>query len=295
MRKISTRSLLVLLVLVSTATTLFFGFRAHQLQTKLKSTEAAKLQVEEKIAMQEQLRDIDSVLICGGYQEALSAYEAKSTEVGITEDASIEMRVALVKELLRLQYENRMAGLREAESGGNDSVHMLPKELAFEVQSRADSLSFALEKARVQLQCLRRQLAEKSFGEYLTFTNNKGSRMHYVGQVKHGKANGYGVALLNTGSRYVGEWKDSRRHGEGTYYWPDGEYYQGTFKDDKRNGEGTYYWPNGEKYVGHWKDNQRSGEGIFYGKDGKVIADGIWKDDKLAVLDDKRASRQDSK
>lgn len=252
------------------------------------------MQAEEKMAMQEQLKDIDAVLLKGEYQQALSAYEAKSTEVEIAEDAGIEMRVALVKELLRLQYENRLGRFREEQTAENDPVQ-IPQELAFEEQSRADSLSFALEKARVQLQCLRRQLAEKSFGEYLTFTNNTGSRMHYVGQVKHGKANGYGVALLNTGSRYVGEWKDSRRHGEGTYYWPDGEYYKGTFKDDKRNGEGTYYWPNGEKYVGHWKDNKRSGEGVFYGNDGKVIADGIWKDDKLAVLDNERASGGDSK
>jgi hypothetical protein len=161
-----------------------------------------------------------------------------------------------------------------------------------DAQMSADSLSFALKKARVQLACMRKQLAEKSFGEYLTFTNSKGSQMHYVGQVKHGKANGYGVALLNTGSRYVGNWKDNQRSGEGTYYWADGEYYQGSYKNDRRHGEGTYFWPNGEKYVGHWKDDQRSGEGTFYGKDGNVIADGIWKDDKLAVLDDERTSEE---
>ena len=294
MRKVSSKSILVLSVLVSTTAALFFGLRSTKLQSELKTTEAARIQIEKRMEIQEQLRDIDSVLLTGGYQEALNAYEAKSTEAEISEDASIEMRVALAKELLRLRYENQMAMLQAAQSSDNDSVQV-PQDLAFRAQSSADSLGFALEKARVELQHLRRQLAQKSFGEYLTFTNNKGSRMHYVGQVKHGKANGYGVALLNTGSRYVGEWKDNQRHGEGTYYWSDGEYYKGTFRDDKRNGEGTYYWPNGEKYVGHWEDNQRSGEGVFYGKDGKVIADGVWKDDKLAVLDDKRDSERDGR
>ena len=141
---------------------------------------------------------------------------------------------------------------------------------------------------------LRRQLHQKSFGEYLTFTNSKGSQIHYVGKVKGGKANGHGVAILNTGSRYVGEWKDNQRHGYGTFYWKDGEFYEGQYKNDKRSGQGTYYWPNGEKYVGQWKDDQRSGKGAFYSKDGKLMASGVWEDDKMITQTTKK-DRQHNK
>ena len=131
-----------------------------------------------------------------------------------------------------------------------------------------DSLNFALEKANIQLRNLRSQLKERSFGEYLTFKSKKGNQMHYVGKVNNGMANGYGMALLDTGSRYEGEWKNNQRHGEGSFYWSDGDYYVGHYENAERNGFGTYYFHNGEKYVGDWKDDKRNGDGNFYGKDG---------------------------
>jgi len=139
---------------------------------------------------------------------------------------------------------------------------------------------------------MRNKLRNKAIGEYLTFSNTKGSQMHYVGQVKNGKANGFGVALLNTGSRYQGAWRNNQRHGDGSFYWADGQYYIGSYSNDLRNGQGTYYWPNGEKYVGQWKDDKRNGEGVFYGKDGAIITSGIWKNDKLADKNQARKSRK---
>ena len=80
MRKAAKKSILTLLVLASTTTALFFGVKTNQLQSQLETTEAERIRIERKIAIQEELRDIDSVLLQGGYQEALRAYEAKSTE-----------------------------------------------------------------------------------------------------------------------------------------------------------------------------------------------------------------------
>ena len=233
-----------------------------------------------QITAQRELREIDAMLIEGDYKEALQAYQEQYEQDEIRDGQSIEMRVALVKELLKLRYENQLAAIQAAQLDEIDSIQADGIESAENIML-SDSLSFALEKAKVQLACLRKQLKEKSFGEYLTFTNSKGSKMHYVGQVKNGKANGYGVALLNTGSRYEGLWKDNMRHGNGTYYWSDGEYYVGQYKNDKRNGEGTYHWPNGEKYAGHWEDDERDVKGTFYGKDGGIVAAGTWDDDKL--------------
>ena len=76
---------------------------------------------------------------------------------------------------------------------------------------------------------LTHQLARKSTSGYLTFSDSKGIKIHYVGEVKEGKALGQGVGLYSTGSRYEGEWQDNLRHGDGTFFWPDGEYYKGSF------------------------------------------------------------------
>nr|WP_262895559.1 hypothetical protein [Galbibacter mesophilus] len=151
--------------------------------------------------------------------------------------------------------------------------------------NKYDSLTFALEKNKLQLSRLKKQLREKSFGEYLTFKSKKGNRLFYVGKVENHKANGFGIAILDTGSRYEGEWKDNMRHGEGSFYWIDGERYEGEYKNDERSGMGVYYWPNGDKYVGEWKEDVRDGQGTFYNAEGEVYAKGIWKDDKLVKKD----------
>ena len=272
--------LLAISLIIATGTSIFFGIRSNNLQRELADSTKNQQELSDKISAEKKLFGIDSLLVDGEYQQALNAYEEQIEKQEIADGPAIEMRVALIKELLRLRYENQMTELQEEKHQEIDSIKA-EGELAQVDIMLTDSLSFALEKATVQLQCLKKQLKEKSFGEYLTFTNSKGSTMHYVGQVKNGKANGYGVALLSTGSRYEGNWKNNMRHGEGTYTWSDGQYYKGEYLNDKRNGQGTYYWPNGQKYAGQWEDDERDGRGIFYDKDGQIVADGTWHDDKL--------------
>ena len=272
--------ILALSLLLAVGSAIYFGVKSSQLQEQLHANKEFLAEMDDKMSAQRELWEIDSLLMDGEYREALKAYEDQYDKQEIRDGQSIEMRVALVKELLRLRYENQLASIRNEQSEEIDSTQADQMGIAEDLML-TDSLSFALEKAKVQLACLKKQLKNKSFGEYLTFSNAKGSTMHYVGQVKNGKANGYGVALLSTGSRYEGQWKDNMRHGEGTYYWSDGQYYVGEYLNDKRNGQGTYYWPNGEKYAGHWEDDERDGKGTFYGKDGEIVAAGTWEDDKL--------------
>ena len=279
---------LFLLVAVGFAT--YYGIKSNQLENQLEANKEFINKLDEQVAEQEELAEIDAMLMDGDYKNALNAYEQQGQ---INDGPSVEMRIQLIRELLRLQYENRLAALQNEREQEIDSS-LLANSPSTEDLMYTDSLTFALEKAKVQMKNLKRQLSHKSFGEYLTFTNSKGSQMHYVGQVKNGKANGYGVALLNTGSRYEGHWKDNMRHGEGTYYWSDGQYYVGQYLNDKRNGQGTYFWPNGEKYAGQWEDDERDGKGVFYGKDGKIVADGTWEDDKLADSSQTRKSRTSS-
>ena len=229
------------------------------------------------------LQTIDSLLLNGDYLKALDIYYAQ-----LEEDRQS-------MEVLKLEGElaNEVAERTRSNEGTDNTVvadrPLRDSNVAKPEEIRLfDSLQFALTKAKAQVKNMRRQLENKSFGEYLTFESSKGSVMNYVGQVKNGKANGRGVALLNTGSRYEGEWRDNERHGQGTFYWTDGQYYVGEYRNDTRHGIGSYYWPNGEKFEGEWANDQRNGQGTFYGKEGEILAKGFWKNDELVEVEKER-------
>ncbi len=276
-----------LLLVIAAGIIVFYQLKTSNLQNELQANRALNEQFDTRMTVYNSLLQIDSALVKGNYQAALRAYQERLSATGKNDSTGIQLRISLAERLMKMQDAlhsdaSLIARLQALDS--NQIKHSVtPKEIR-----QYDSLNFAFEKTKVRLARMERQLQKKSFGEYLTFTSSKGSQMHYVGQVKDKKANGHGLALLDTGSRYEGEWKDNQRHGKGTFYWPDGEYYVGNYINDKRHGQGTYYWPNGEKYTGAWKADQRSGEGVFYGKDGKIMANGIWQEDKLVEADKKQ-------
>ncbi|WP_350285853.1 hypothetical protein [uncultured Croceitalea sp.] len=262
--------------------TIALFFRTSGLQKKLNETRTEQSELTTKIAAYEEMNRIDSLLLNGKYTNAITAYRELSNE-GNDPDLGIPLRIKLVENLKNL---NLTKQIPRDTLNVEDSIAKAQVATPIEIK-RYDSLSFAHEKAKIQVARLRKLLQQKSSGEYLRFKSKKGNQLHYVGQVKHKKANGIGIALLDTGSRYEGEWLDNQRHGKGSFYWPDGEHYEGAYENDKRNGLGTYYWPNGEKYVGFWKDDKRNGHGEFYGTDGSVVTSGTWKDDKLVETDEK--------
>lgn len=265
------------LLAITSVLALFFIFKTHGIKNQLEDAARTKASLEKEVNDFNQLLSIDSSLVAGNYGSAIRDYTALLEKNGEVDSIGIGLRIQLAR---------RLAGARQQVNAQNeaaeeiDSLQAKVAGTAEEIR-QYDAVSFELEKARVQLARMKGQLQERSFGEYLTFKSKKGNQMHYVGQVKNNQANGFGVALLDTGSRYEGDWKDNQRHGEGTFYWPDGEYYIGSYSDDKRNGLGTYYWPNGEKYTGQWQDDKRNGQGTFYGTDGEVVTRGLWKNDKL--------------
>ena len=258
---------------------IYFGIKSSTLQNEIGDSSKAKEELDVLVTGNKELVAIDSVLMKGDYNKAIESYN--STLQNHEElNSVIPLRIALAQKLMQNDIKSNSEKVNEEIS--IDSIAIAPVSQS-QIRS-IDSLNFALEKARVQLSNMRKQLNNKSFGEYLSFTSKKGTALHYVGQVKNNKANGAGIAVLETGSRYEGEWKDNLREGNGTFYWPDGEYYIGSYKDDMRNGEGTYFWPNGEKYKGQWKNDKRNGKGIFHKKEGSVIS-GIWENDKLKDTD----------
>lgn len=268
---------------VTTTCSVYFFAKSNSLHKKLEASHEQQEVAVSKLTEYEKLVQIDSMLLNGDYDTAIKSYSAslnseKENKMGIP------LRIALAEKLAKVQ-----TNPSKEEDSLKAVLDSLPsKQLATAEEVRKyDSINFTLEKTRVQLARLKKQFQNKSFGEYLKFKSKKGNFMHYVGQVKNGKANGYGIAVLDSGSRYEGQWKDNQREGEGTFYWPDGEYYVGTYANDKRSGFGTYYWPNGEKYTGQWKEDKRSGNGKFFDADGDLVAGGEWSDDKLVEINDK--------
>jgi hypothetical protein len=292
--KINHRFIIASVLFLTVGGLIVFGTINVKQSKLLKSQQALITKMKQQVLAQKELLEVDTLLIEGRYQDALERYSNHDT--GTIEDGQfgVGLRMAIAQKLLK--YEDDLSNKALTVSNEIDSVSLNTKDASDKNKvDQLDSLNFVLSKTKMQLAKLKRQLQHKSFGEYLTFTNSRGSQVHYVGQVKDGKASGYGVAILNTGSRYVGEWKDNIRQGEGTFYWKDGEYYEGHYEGDKRNGQGTYYWPNGEKYVGQWKDDRRSGKGAFFAKDGKLMTQGVWEDDKMITDTTKPKKRSKTK
>ncbi|MEO0571666.1 MAG: hypothetical protein AAF039_08170 [Bacteroidota bacterium] len=271
----------------------FLGWHMSKQGKRLKEQQLVIAHLKEQASVQKSLLEMDSLLVEGQYQDALTQYQGHTNETIKDGEFGVGLRMAIAKKFLELEGNLAFQTSKALKAG--DTLNIEEINTPSPEVDQLDSLNFVLSKTKMQLAKMKRQLYQKSFGEYLTFTNNKGSQVHYVGQVEQGKASGYGVAILNTGSRYVGEWKNNERHGQGTFYWKDGEYYEGNYDGDKRNGQGTYFWPNGEKYIGQWKDDRRSGKGAFFGKDGKLMTKGIWEDDKMVTDTTKPSKKQRSK
>jgi uncharacterized protein (TIGR02145 family) len=134
----------------------------------------------------------------------------------------------------------------------------------------------------------------------------------FTGLFKDGKKDGRGIYKLVNGDRFEGDFKEDIKNGKGTYIWADGdlfegEYkdgmrngkgifittygdrYEGDYKDSKKNGMGTYTvnpdgnvlnCPGSVKYIGNWLDNNKHGLGKCFGKDGKLIYEGEFVNDK---------------
>ncbi|MEM9848077.1 MAG: hypothetical protein AAF847_09335 [Bacteroidota bacterium] len=255
----------------------------QELEAERRLLEAKELNLD----TYQRLLAVDSLFHSGQYADAIANYQALDILTPI--EAAVDVRIKHGKWLASVMidldsFQKRM--LREKVelpifiNRPPMPVIQAPK-LEEARTDQYDSLTFALLKAKMQIQNLEGQLKNNVSSNYLTFESSKGNEIYYVGAVKNEKANGNGVALLSTGSRYMGSWKNNQKDGTGVFYWKDGAYYEGEYQDDQRSGQGSYHFPSGELYVGSWKNDLRDGKGIFYDKKGKVIAKGVWKEDEL--------------
>jgi hypothetical protein len=57
--------------------------------------------------------------------------------------------------------------------------------------------------------------------------------------------------------------------------------YTGAYQDGKKHGQGSYDNGNGTVFEGTWNLDKREGKGIIKNKDGNILQEGIWADDKF--------------
>ncbi|HAS43762.1 MAG TPA: hypothetical protein DCS93_24990 [Microscillaceae bacterium] len=292
MKKLTQTIIFAALLLISVSVSVFLFLQVKDLKSKLDASlkDQAKTPVN---ASHHSLLDrylvVDSLLAQGKYAEARLAYQKLLDKYPKDEALARSIKLRM-RDLVKLDQMQQKLSAYEAQDNFEElssklrQVDSLSKTLEASKQShqsQRDSLNFALAKSKVLTESFRRQLANKLSSDYLSFTNEKGVKVYYVGNVKGKQANGQGFGLYSNGNRYQGDWKNNLYHGVGTLYWSDGEYYNGNFQFGKRQGQGSYYWPNGDKFIGEWQNDKRNGLGVFYKKNGKIVAKGIWKNNKF--------------
>ncbi len=237
----------------------------------------------------ETILDADNAFFENQFESAHSKYIALQQSVKSPNPFFLEILKLRIKKLENLndandessnllnQYKYDLKSLAQAKDKAENAYDSLLLVFEESIQNKQN----ALLQTQKELNAKNEQLALKDKIQVVSFRNESGNLIHYLGEVKDGKANGGGVGIWDTGGVYKGDWKENKRHGQGNYKWKDGHVYEGTFVNDTRDGNGTYIWSSGEKYVGEWKNNKRNGKGVLYDKDNNIQFEGEWLNDKL--------------
>lgn len=289
---------------IAMALALIFGSVAMYIlskQSKYGSLARAQIAELEKLkehnAFLSELAEADEMIILdGNYEKARQSYQTLSKQHRGYDSKSLSERIDQVNAyLLAKESDADFAQFQMIIRANQEQITQLEERLKWYENTPADNLDSLrirmLEKANDSLSKRlvalsddlsnkNKELGRKQAVQVLSFKNDEGKQVHYLGDVSNGKANGGGIGIWNTGSIYRGDWRNNQRHGKGAFEWSDGMKYDGDFVNDIREGEGTYYWPSGERYVGEWKKGKREGFGTLYDKDSNIRFEGAWKDDK---------------
>ena len=264
--------LLLLLLVLVTVLAISFKMRLNNMDEELFALKSKEIP-DQNIPSEEDktLQRLDSLMLKSEYDKAYQfSLEFKDSQM-VMDQKKIELRVELLSDIMKLKQKLLKKGIKKEIITIQEVDHSDENQL----------LLTELDHAKVEIEDLRKRLEQSAQNRYLTFTTTKGTPLYYMGATVQNQANGFGIAILQSGSRYEGYWKNNLRHGVGKFYWNDGSYYEGEYSDDLRAGTGTYCWENGDKYIGQWKDDKRNGDGEFYNEKGKLKACGVWENDKL--------------
>lgn len=269
---------------------LFVNFQTFKATTqKMEENRLSEMDsVKKELKLFEALIDADNAFFDNQFEKAHTKYIALQRDVNLplSLGAMLKLRVSKLENLndaydesndLLNKYKYDLKSLSQAKIKAEEAYDSLLMVFEESIQKKQNALLLA----QKELNAKNEQLALKDKIQVLSFRSESGNLIHYLGEVKEGKATGGGVGIWDTGGIYKGDWKDNKRHGQGNYKWKDGHVYEGTFVNDTRDGNGTYIWSSGEKYVGEWKNNKRNGKGVLYDKDNNIQFEGEWLNDKL--------------
>lgn len=216
---------------------------------------------------------------------ALKQYKSVYQDASAPLQSIISSRIEYTKQLIEAQEDDEATKINLRSQIAKqqeviDSVSKFADSLRTNTLAENEIKSSQIDSLKGVITQQNNELKRKDAKQIISFTNENGNLIHYLGEVKNSKANGGGIGIWNTGSIYKGQWKENLRHGKGEFTWADGQKYKGEFENDIRSGEGIYYWPSGEKYEGEFADNRMNGEGILYDPDGNKKYEGLWKNDK---------------
>ena len=100
----------------------------------------------------------------------------------------------------------------------------------------------------------------------------------YIGVIRQGLFQDYGVFTHPEGFREEGQFKDHELHGQGKRVW-DGIVFEGEFVGDQLH-FGTITHPDGRRWEGEFKDDKLHGPGKMTAVNG-VISEGQYREGRL--------------
>ena len=102
----------------------------------------------------------------------------------------------------------------------------------------------------------------------------------YIGEIKNGKKEGYGILFNCYGEIYEGSFKDDKKNGYGKFKKISGEY-EGNFENDKKHGIGVQKTID-YIYKGQFKEDIKHGYGEL--EFGNCLFEGEFKNDQIEGL-----------
>lgn len=113
--------------------------------------------------------------------------------------------------------------------------------------------------------------------------NGSSATYTYVGDVKDGKANGWGTQYWSTGQITRGQFKDDGLNGSGEIALANGAQRLGSFQNGNLEGSGLSLLADGRIYKGQFSGDAWHGTGAVYRADGTLIANGQYAKNALSV------------
>ncbi|KAL4445612.1 hypothetical protein ABPG74_006163 [Tetrahymena malaccensis] len=122
------------------------------------------------------------------------------------------------------------------------------------------------------------QLSQKN-GKGIIINKDKS---YYFGDYQNDQKNGLGIQVNSNQERYEGEFLCDNQMGKGKFFYINGDQYVGQVEYGKKHGQGkAIFYDLCATFIGKFSQDKREGQGLLISFNGKVIQEGIYKDDQF--------------